>query len=82
MFKEDVIYDRDTVAEKVKSDLCEMISEFNDIVIVSNNVFDDGIDYDDTTTAYISAMGEINRFLAQNADEVHEVVAGIPIQIK
>ena len=53
----------------------EMISEFNDIVIVSNNVFDDGIDYDDTTTAYISAMGEINRFLAQNADEVHEVVA-------
>lgn len=82
MFKEDVIYDRDTVAGKVKSDLWKMISEFNDIVIVSNNVFDDGIDYDDTTTAYISAMGEINRFLAQNADEVHEVVAGIPIQIK
>lgn len=82
MFKEEAMYDCDTVAGKVESDLLEMISEFNDVVIVSNNVFDDGINYDEATVGYISAMGQINRFLAQKADEVYEVVVGIPIQIK
>lgn len=51
-------------------------------IVVSNNVFEDGIAYDETTTEYIHAMGMINRKLAKLADRVVEVVAGIPVTIK
>ena len=49
------------------------------LVIVSNNVFEDGILYDQTTMDYIEATGQINGQLARMADEAVEVVAGIPV---
>lgn len=52
------------------------------LVIVSNNVFEDGIRYDDGTMEYLRALGEINVSLANLADEVIEVVVGIPLTIK
>ena len=52
------------------------------LVVVSNNVFEDGICYDPATMEYIRAMGQINRALAQAADYVVEVVAGIPVILK
>lgn len=51
-------------------------------VVVSNNVFEDGITYDETTMEYIYAMGMMNHKLAALADRVVEVVAGIPVIIK
>ena len=51
-------------------------------MIVTNNVFEDGINYDATTMEYIRAMGSINEKLALMADEVVEVVVGIPLTIK
>lgn len=51
-------------------------------VVVSNNVFEDGITYDQTTMEYIHAMGMINRKLAILADRVVEVIAGIPVTLK
>lgn len=51
-------------------------------VIVTNNVFEDGIAYDRGTFEYIEALGRINERLAAEADEVIEVVAGIPQWIK
>ena len=49
------------------------------LVVVTNNVQEDGIWYDTTTMEYLKAMGEINQRLAAMADEVVEVVAGIPV---
>lgn len=57
----------------------EQITHF---VVVSSNVFEDGITYHETTMAYLYAMGRINRKLATMADRVVEVTAGIPINIK
>ncbi|MGN0663615.1 MAG: bifunctional adenosylcobinamide kinase/adenosylcobinamide-phosphate guanylyltransferase [Negativibacillus sp.] len=48
-------------------------------VIVSNNVFDDGVTYDPETEDYIQGLGWLNSQLAQIADSVIEVVCGIPI---
>lgn len=56
--------------------------EVTHLVIVSNNVFEDGIVYDETTMAYIRAMGKINRELAAMADKVVEIVVGIPVVVK
>lgn len=38
--------------------------------------------YDDSTMEYIEALGRINERLAAEADEVVEVIAGIPQRIK
>lgn len=49
------------------------------LVIVSNEVFSDGIIYDEDTTTYLSYLGDINRRIGLMADEVIEVVYSIPI---
>ena len=51
-------------------------------VIVTNNIFEDGAEYDDAMQQYLHALGQINQALAQQADEVIEVVAGIPVVVK
>ena len=70
------------VVQSVISDLEQLRKNTTNLVVVSNNVFEDGIVYDQTTMAYIHAMGEINQRLAAMADQVVEVVAGIPVVIK
>lgn len=52
------------------------------LVIVTNNVFEDGIRYDDSTMAYMKVLGAINEKLAVESNQVIEVVAGIPIMGK
>lgn len=71
-------------AEKVISGLKRLFSSENfisEIVLVSNNIFDDGLDYDKATKSYMEALAEINAFAAKNADKVFEVVAGIALEI-
>ncbi|MCM1134035.1 MAG: bifunctional adenosylcobinamide kinase/adenosylcobinamide-phosphate guanylyltransferase [Clostridium sp.] len=70
-----------TVIEVIKG-VAILQKALTHLVVVSNNVFEDGRVYDEATTAYIRAMGEINKRLAAMADKVVEVVAGIPIEIK
>ena len=52
------------------------------LVIVTNEVFSDTLSYDETTLAYIRLLGHINAEFAQMADEVVEVVYGIPLSVK
>ncbi len=72
----------EAVVEKIVSGIASLKEELKNLVIVSNNVFEDGKVYDDTTMAYIRAMGWINERLAAMADQVVEVVAGIPVILK
>ncbi len=52
------------------------------LVIVSNEVGSDGIAYDDSTMEYIRIMGTVHAGLAMMAEEVYEVVYGIPLRTK
>lgn len=52
------------------------------LVVVTNEVSSDGIEYDSDTKKYIELIGKINAFLGERADMVYEVVYGIPIRIK
>lgn len=72
----------EAVVEKIVGEIAEMKEKVTDLVLVSNNVFEDGKIYDRATMAYIRAMGKINEKLAAMADEVIEVVVGIPVVIK
>ena len=82
MFSEKKTMTEIQVTENVIRDIKMLKEQTNHLVVVSNNVFEDGITYDETTTKYIRAMGKINQKLAALADRVVEVVAGIPVTLK
>lgn len=72
----------DDVCEKITEGIRTINDALDDLVIVTNNVFEDGIEYDDTTMEYIRAMGIVNQRIAAMADHVIEVVVGIPVMIR
>lgn len=66
------------VVSIIKEGLLRLKEQSKDLIIVGNNVFEDGIKYDDITEQYLKQMAQIHRFLAEQADEVVEVVCGLP----
>lgn len=69
-------------ASKITAEIGKMDKAVQNLVVVTNNVFEDGIIYDDATMEYIKALGSINCSLSAIAEEVWETVAGIPVLIK
>ena len=82
MFREDEIRDGKLVQKSIIGGIKVVLKTVKDFIIVTNNVFEDGIIYDETTMNYIRTMGCINQELAKMADRVIEVVVGIPIIVK
>ena len=82
MFLPSGICREEDTAEKVISGILSVAETVDTMVIVSNNVFEDGICYDEGTMSYLRALASVNRRLAQMADCVIEVVVGIPVVIK
>lgn len=52
------------------------------LVIVTNEIFSDSLEYDTETENYLKILGNLNCKVAELADEVYEVVYGIPIKMK
>ena len=82
MFKDGIIKGKDQVSEKIVSGIKRINENSSVLVAVTNNIFEDGFNYDSGTEEYISALGMINRQLADMADKVVEVVCGIPVTVK
>ena len=55
------------------------LSRENDVVVVTNEVFSDGQEYEKETAEYIRMLGRLNCLLAQAAQLVVESVYGIPV---
>ncbi len=70
------------LADKILAGIKSLTSIFENLVIVSNNVFEDGIEYDEATQKYMRLLGNLNCQLAAISDKVYEVIAGIPVEIK
>ena len=68
--------------ERILKGIKTLSKHFHGLVIVTNNVFEDGIEYDTGTKEYLKALGQINEGLASMADRVTEVVVGIPVPLK
>ena len=49
------------------------------VVIVTNEIFSDAVVFDGDMDSYLEYLGKINQTAAQRADEVVEVVYGIPV---
>lgn len=82
MFDERGFQAADVVIKKIVGEMDALMKKGKHGVIVTNNIFEDGAEYDDTMQQYLHALGQINQALAQQADEVIEVVAGIPVVVK
>lgn len=82
MFTKDGIKSAEEVVEKIVSEMQTLSQKLDNLVIVTNNVFEDGVIYDAGTMEYLKALGRINAALARLADRVAEVVVGIPVELK
>ena len=65
----------DAVLQGVKT----LLSKARQVVIVTNEIFSDAVSYEEETKEYQKNLGKINQALAVLADEVVEVVYGIPV---
>ena len=79
MFAKNKIRLRDEVTAQILDGIEALNRQLAHFLIVTNNVFEDGISYEETTAEYIEVMGQVNERLAAMADTVIEVVAGIPV---
>ncbi len=66
--------------EAIQKGICHLADHSRHLVIVGNNMFEDGIEYDETTRNYLEEMAKIHQYLGTQADQVIEVVCGIAIE--
>lgn len=70
------------ICRRILAGIRHLQNQAKHLIIVTNEVFSDGLDYDPETVRYIRLLGRINRLLAERAGQVTEVVYGIPVERK
>lgn len=70
------------LTERVCLGVQRLAAQMELTVIVTNELFSDGIRYAPETERYLAALSALNNALAAQADAVVEVVCGIPIYWK
>ena len=68
--------------EEILAGIERIKKQVRNLVVVTNEVFSDGITYDPDTMRYLSYLGKINQKMGEMADRVTEVVYGIPVLMK
>lgn len=68
--------------QRIKDGLLHLMAQCDLLVVVTNEVFSDGIDYGPETNEYIRLLGGLNCWMTEQADAVTEVVYGIPVLVK
>ena len=75
-------YDQeDGAEERILRGIKHLQKQCHDLIIVTNEIFSDGVTYDPESERYIVLLGRVNRELGRTADSVTEVVYGIPVSV-
>lgn len=80
MFEEQGAHEQ-TVKE-ITAGVDNLIRQAAHVVIVTNEIFSDAVVFDGEMDSYLEYLGKINQAIAKRADEVVEVVYGIPVYHK
>ena len=80
MFRDGQINSADYCTSKILKDLRALEEKTGELVIVSNNVFEDGNEYDEVTKEYLRTLGKINSQISAMAEKSVEVVVGIGVE--
>ena len=68
--------------ERIVPDLRKIAARCRHLVMVTNDLFSDGVDYSPSVKEYLQCLAEVNRQAAEMADCVVEVVYSIPVPVK
>ena len=80
MFQEEGAHEN--TVEAVLKGVRHIIEQAGNLVIVTNDLFSEAADYQGETGLYQEYLGQINQKIAEIADQVVEVVYGIPVYHK
>lgn len=72
----------DKAFERVFAGVSRAAEQAELLVVVTNELFSDGMDYDPVTLDYLSVLARLNQAVARRAEAVYEVVCGIPVAWK
>ena len=64
---------------RIKRGILSVLESASTLVVVTNELFSDGITYPPETEKYLAVLSDLNCWLAERADYVYEVVCGLPI---
>ncbi len=73
---------KEQAADAILAGIRRLKESSSHLVVVTLDVFEDGIIYDEDTETFRRTLAEINRQLAAMADQVTRVVYGIPVMVK
>ena len=80
MFEEQGAHEQ--TVKDIMSGIDELVRQAAHVVIVTNEIFSDAVVFDKEMASYLEYLGKINQAVAMRADEVVEVVYGIPVYQK
>mgnify|MGYP004492455611 FL=1 len=80
MFEEQGAHEQ--TVKDIMSGIDELVRQAAQVVIVTNEIFSDAVVFDKEMASYLEYLGKINQAVALRADEVVEVVYGIPVYQK
>ncbi len=75
-------YREEDISAMITDDILNLMNSIKTFIIVTNEVFSDISDHDADTLRYRCLLGKLNCILADLADNVTEVVCGLPLCIK
>ena len=73
---------KESTVEEILEGVREIAGYVRHLVIVTNEIFSEAALYEGETETYRKYLGEINRRIGEMADQVYEVVYGIPLCVK
>ena len=82
MFADGGVMERGHVVMIVLEDLRRLAWNVRDVVIVADDIFSDGGGYDALTEEYVRTLAELTVRIAAIADEVTEIISGMPLTCK
>ena len=82
IFCDDVINNSDSVIKKIFRDIMNIKAISNNLILVSDDIFCDGIIYDDLTELYIKTLAELVKKFARESDDIIECFAGLSFHYK
>lgn len=82
MFTDEGVRTRGYVVGKILREIRALSERVRDVVIVSDDIFSDGVKYERLTEEYVKCLAELTVKIAESADEVTEVFSGLPFTYK
>ena len=80
IFDSDETKNSSSVLEKIFNDIQKLKAKCKNLILVSDDIFSDGIIYDEATEFYRKTLADLMIKIAAEADEVIECVAGLQIK--